>query len=39
MYNELVCRFLDVRVGKPSIIVDGSPENITPQTCRLSDQT
>ena len=39
IYNVLLCRFKDVRIGEPSVIVDGSPETITPQTCRLSDQT
>ncbi|TKY68401.1 DNA-directed RNA polymerase III subunit RPC2 [Spatholobus suberectus] len=39
MYNELFCRFLNVRIGKPSIEVDSSVEDITPPTCRLSDQT
>ncbi|XP_061343132.1 DNA-directed RNA polymerase III subunit 2 [Gastrolobium bilobum] len=38
-YPHIYLRFLNVRIGTPSIIVDGSPENITPQTCRLSDQT
>ncbi|KAK4253155.1 hypothetical protein QN277_010759 [Acacia crassicarpa] len=38
-HPNIFLRFKDVRIGEPSIIIDGSPEKITPQTCRLSDQT
>ncbi|TKY56059.1 DNA-directed RNA polymerase III subunit RPC2 [Spatholobus suberectus] len=38
-YPHIYLRFLNVRIGKPSIEVDSSVEDITPQTCRLSDQT
>ncbi|RDX90000.1 DNA-directed RNA polymerase III subunit 2, partial [Mucuna pruriens] len=38
-YPHIYLRFLNVRIGKPSITVDGLTEDLTPQTCRLSDQT
>ncbi|KAK7314087.1 hypothetical protein VNO77_39297 [Canavalia gladiata] len=38
-YPHIYLRFLNVRIGKPSIIFDGSPEDVTPQMCRLTDQT
>ncbi|XP_058743797.1 DNA-directed RNA polymerase III subunit 2-like [Vicia villosa] len=38
-YPHIYIRFLDVRIGKPSITTDGSVEEISPQTCRLSDRT
>ncbi|PNX85824.1 DNA-directed RNA polymerase iii subunit rpc2-like protein, partial [Trifolium pratense] len=38
-YPHLYLRFLDVKVGEPSLITDGSVETISPQTCRLSDTT
>ncbi|KAF7825950.1 DNA-directed RNA polymerase III subunit 2 isoform X1 [Senna tora] len=38
-HPNIYLRFKDVRIGEPSIMVDGSPEKITPQTCRLSDLT
>ncbi|GAB4827756.1 DNA-directed RNA polymerase III subunit 2 [Ancistrocladus abbreviatus] len=36
---EIYLKYLNVRVGEPSIIVDGCQQKITPQTCRLSDMT
>lgn len=33
------CRFLDVRIGEPSVTMDGVSEKLNPQTCRLSDIT
>ncbi|GAU32001.1 hypothetical protein TSUD_359460 [Trifolium subterraneum] len=38
-HPHLYLRFVDVRVGEPSLITDGSVETISPQTCRLSDTT
>ncbi|KAK7262597.1 hypothetical protein RJT34_30172 [Clitoria ternatea] len=38
-YPHIYLRFLNVKIGKPEMIVDGSAEDVTPQTCRLSDQT
>ncbi|XP_004517248.2 DNA-directed RNA polymerase III subunit 2-like [Cicer arietinum] len=38
-YPHIYLRFLDVRIGKPERIFDGSSEYVSPQTCRLSDQT
>lgn len=33
------CRFTDVKIGKPSMVVDAISEQITPHMCRLSDTT
>ncbi|KAL1363684.1 hypothetical protein AAHE18_03G165200 [Arachis hypogaea] len=38
-FPHIYIRFLKIRVGKPSVSVDTAVENITPQTCRLTDQT
>ncbi|XP_057423347.1 DNA-directed RNA polymerase III subunit 2-like isoform X2 [Lotus japonicus] len=38
-YPHIYLRFLNVRIGDPCVTIDGSPEDITPQTCRLSDLT
>ncbi|CAI8589778.1 unnamed protein product [Vicia faba] len=37
-YPYIYIRFLDFRIGKPPITMDGSVEDTSPQTCRLSDQ-
>ncbi|KAJ6677450.1 DNA-DIRECTED RNA polymerase I SUBUNIT 2 [Salix viminalis] len=36
---SLYLRFTDVRIGKPSMVVDAISEQITPHMCRLSDTT
>ncbi|KAJ4832036.1 DNA-directed RNA polymerase III subunit 2 [Turnera subulata] len=36
---SIYLRFLDVRIGKPSVMVDGVSEELKPHTCRLSDKT
>ncbi|KAK7256943.1 hypothetical protein RIF29_30558 [Crotalaria pallida] len=38
-YPHIYLRFLDVRIGTPSITIDGTSENTTPQICRLADRT
>ncbi|XP_058743798.1 DNA-directed RNA polymerase III subunit 2-like [Vicia villosa] len=38
-YPQIYIRFLKVKVGRPSITIDGMNEMISPQTCRLSDRT
>ncbi|XP_019413639.1 PREDICTED: DNA-directed RNA polymerase III subunit 2 isoform X1 [Lupinus angustifolius] len=38
-YPHIYLRFLDVRIGNPSITIDGTSEKVTPQLCRLSDRT
>lgn len=38
-YPHIELRFLNVRIGQPSITRDGILELVTPQTCRLSDRT
>ncbi|KAL5098311.1 hypothetical protein RYX36_002638, partial [Vicia faba] len=38
-YPHIYIRFLDVKISKPPITIDGSVEDIIPQTCRLSDRT
>ncbi|KAI4323589.1 hypothetical protein L6164_023183 [Bauhinia variegata] len=38
-HPDVYLRFKDVKIGEPSIVIDGSREKVTPQTCRLSDQT
>lgn len=32
-------RYKDVRIGKPSVVMDGVSENLNPHTCRLSEMT
>ncbi|KVH97879.1 DNA-directed RNA polymerase, subunit 2 [Cynara cardunculus var. scolymus] len=32
-------RYKDVWIGKPSVVVDGVTDSLTPQKCRLSDMT
>lgn len=32
-------RFLNVKIRKPSIVDESVTDEVTPQTCRLSDQT
>lgn len=32
-------RYSDVRIGEPSMIIDGVTEKLTPHKCRLSDTT
>ncbi|CAA0831190.1 nuclear RNA polymerase C2 [Striga hermonthica] len=36
---SIYLRYTDVRIGKPSLTIDGSSEELTPQTCRLSEIT
>ncbi|PIN14066.1 RNA polymerase III, second largest subunit [Handroanthus impetiginosus] len=36
---NIYLRYKDVRIGEPSIIIDGVTEKLTPQKCRLSDMT
>lgn len=36
---SIYLRFKDVRIGEPSITVDGISEKLNPHTCRLSDMT
>lgn len=36
---NIYLRYTDVRIGRPSINVDGAIEELTPHTCRLSDTT
>eukprot|EP00258_Populus_trichocarpa_P025911 XP_024441930.1 DNA-directed RNA polymerase III subunit 2 isoform X2 [Populus trichocarpa] len=36
---SLYLRFTDVKIGKPSMVVDAISEQITPHMCRLSDTT
>ncbi|XP_039049458.1 DNA-directed RNA polymerase III subunit 2 [Hibiscus syriacus] len=36
---SIYLRFKDVRIGDPSMTVDGISEKINPHTCRLSDMT
>ncbi|GMH28958.1 hypothetical protein Nepgr_030801 [Nepenthes gracilis] len=36
---NIYLRFKDVRIGEPSVVVDGVNEKLTPQFCRLSDMT
>ncbi|KAG5022454.1 hypothetical protein JHK85_018796 [Glycine max] len=38
-YPHIYLRFLNVGIGKPSIMIDEVTEDLTPQTCRLSDLT
>lgn len=38
-YQHIYVRFSNVRIGKPSRTVEGITEELTPQMCRLSDQT
>ncbi|KAL2348967.1 hypothetical protein Fmac_002967 [Flemingia macrophylla] len=38
-YPHVYVRFSNVRIGKPSRTVEGITEQLTPQMCRLSDQT
>ncbi|WJX09333.1 DNA-directed RNA polymerase III subunit 2 [Trifolium repens] len=38
-YPHIYLRFLNVRIGKPSITTDGITDDISPQACRLSDRT
>ncbi|GFP99206.1 DNA-directed RNA polymerase iii subunit rpc2 [Phtheirospermum japonicum] len=36
---SIYLRYKDVRIGKPSFLIDGVTEELTPQKCRLSDIT
>ncbi|CAA2989896.1 DNA-directed RNA polymerase III subunit 2, partial [Olea europaea subsp. europaea] len=36
---SIYLRYKDVRIGEPSIIIDGVTEKLTPHKCRLSDLT
>ncbi|CAK7336461.1 unnamed protein product [Dovyalis caffra] len=36
---SLYLRFTDVKIGKPSVVIDAISEQITPHMCRLSDTT
>ncbi|PON86208.1 DNA-directed RNA polymerase, subunit [Trema orientale] len=36
---SIYLRFKDVRIGEPSVTLNGVSENLEPQTCRLSDMT
>ncbi|KAL2895571.1 DNA-directed RNA polymerase III subunit 2, partial [Bienertia sinuspersici] len=36
---EVYLRFLDVKIGEPSVVLDGVAEKINPQSCRLSNMT
>ncbi|KAJ4720430.1 DNA-directed RNA polymerase subunit beta [Melia azedarach] len=36
---NIFLRFKDVRIGQPSVTVDGVSEKLTPHMCRLSDMT
>ncbi|XP_024024074.1 DNA-directed RNA polymerase III subunit 2 [Morus notabilis] len=36
---SIYLRFTDVRIGEPSVTMDGVSEKLDPQTCRLSDLT
>ncbi|KAK9282832.1 hypothetical protein L1049_011055 [Liquidambar formosana] len=36
---SIYLRFTDVRIGQPSVMVDGIGEELTPHMCRLSDMT
>ncbi|XVF24522.1 hypothetical protein REPUB_Repub13aG0135400 [Reevesia pubescens] len=36
---SIYLRFKDVRIGEPSMTIDGISEKINPHTCRLSDMT
>ncbi|KAG8391080.1 hypothetical protein BUALT_Bualt01G0150600 [Buddleja alternifolia] len=36
---SIYLRYKDVRIGEPSMIIDGVTEKLTPQKCRLSDIT
>ncbi|GKA27994.1 DNA-directed RNA polymerase III subunit 2 [Tanacetum coccineum] len=36
---SIYLRYKDVWIGKPSIVVDGVTDSLTPQKCRLSDMT
>lgn len=36
---SIYLRFKDVRIGEPSMAVDGVQEQVTPHMCRLSDMT
>ncbi|GMN19792.1 hypothetical protein TIFTF001_039892 [Ficus carica] len=36
---SIYLRFTDVRIGEPSVTMDGVSEKLNPQTCRLSDLT
>ncbi|GMN33778.1 hypothetical protein TIFTF001_048290, partial [Ficus carica] len=36
---SIYLRFTDVRIGEPSVTMDGVSEKLHPQTCRLSDLT
>ncbi|KAM0002410.1 putative DNA-directed RNA polymerase [Helianthus debilis subsp. tardiflorus] len=39
-YNpEVYLRYKDVRIGRPSEIIDGVTEPLTPYKCRQSDKT
>ncbi|MFS7889561.1 putative DNA-directed RNA polymerase [Helianthus anomalus] len=39
-YNpEIYLRYKDVRIGRPSEIIDGVTEPLTPYKCRQSDKT
>ncbi|GLT95236.1 hypothetical protein SLE2022_129300 [Rubroshorea leprosula] len=36
---SLYLRFKDIRIGEPSMTIDGVSEKLNPHTCRLSDMT
>ncbi|KAF4378516.1 hypothetical protein F8388_022337 [Cannabis sativa] len=36
---SIYLRFKDIRIGEPSVTLDGVSEKLEPQTCRLSDMT
>ncbi|XP_060675670.1 DNA-directed RNA polymerase III subunit 2 isoform X2 [Ziziphus jujuba] len=36
---SIYLRFKDIRIGEPSVTLDGVSENLNPHTCRLSDMT
>lgn len=36
---SICCRYKDVWIGEPSVIIDGVTEKLTPHQCRLSDIT
>ncbi|CAJ1951538.1 unnamed protein product [Sphenostylis stenocarpa] len=38
-HPHIYLRFLNVKIGKPSIMDESVTDDVTPQTCRLSDQT
>lgn len=39
LFIVLCNRYKDVRIGKPSVVMDGVSENLNPHTCRLSEMT